>query len=99
MALFKSSTPQEDAFWETYSDYSYKYMRRDLAALLGVPAKRISMPLLREKFYSVGIQPHEFLVRKTVRYPASYSHMDWEFEIRFAGPEVVSLLRLAGLIS
>ena len=99
MALFKSSTAEEEEFWAQYSDYSYKYMRKDLAVLLNVPAKRISLSLLREKFYTVGIQPHEFLLRKTVRYPASYTHMDWEFEIRFAGPEVVSLLRLAGLLS
>ncbi len=98
MALFKSSTPEEDQFWAQYGDYSYKYMRKDLAALLGVSPARISMSLLREKFYTVGIQPNEFVVRKTARYPASYSHMDWEFEVRFAGPEVVSLLRLAGLI-
>jgi hypothetical protein len=98
MALFKSSTPEEDAFWEKYKLYSYKYMRKDLALLLGVEPKRISLPLLREKFYGVGVQPNEFVVRKTARYPASYSHMDWEFEIRFAGPEVVSLLLLAGLL-
>ncbi len=98
MALFKSSTPQEEEFWAQYSDYSYKYMRKDLAMLLGVAPARINMQLLREKFYTVGIQPNEFVVRKTPRYPASYSHMDWEFEIRFAGPEVVSLLKLGGLV-
>ena len=99
MALFKSSTPEEDAFWAEYSNYSYKFMRKDLALLLGVAPARISMPLLREKFYTVGIQPNEFVVRKTARYPANYTHRDWEFELRFAGPEVVSLLRLAGLIA
>jgi hypothetical protein len=99
MALFKSHTPEEDQFWAQYALNSFKYMRKDLAVLLGVPAKRISLALLREKFYSVGIQPHEFLLRKTPRSPPSYTHMDWEFEIRFAGPEVVSLLRLAGLLS
>ena len=98
MAKFKDLNDIEQAFWDQYSAYSYKYMRRDLAELLGVPAKRISMSLLRERFYEAGIQPNEFLLRKTARYPASYSHMDWEFEIRFAGPEVVSLLRLAGII-
>ena len=98
MALFKSHTPEEAEFWAQYALYSYKYMRRDLAVLLGVPAKRISIALLREKFYEAGIQPHEFLLRKTPRYPSSYTHMDWEFEIRFAGPEVVSVLRLSGLL-
>ena len=98
MPKFKDLNDAEQAFWDQYSAYSYKYMRRDLALMLGVPAKRISMSLLRERFYDAGIQPHEFLVRKTARYPDSYSHMDWEFEIRFAGPEVVSLLRLAGII-
>lgn len=98
MALFKSSTPEEQQFWDQYAQYGYKYMRKDLAVLLNVPAKRISHSLLRELFYTVGIQPHEFLVRKTPRYPTSYNHMDWEFEIRFAGPEVVSVLRLSGLL-
>ena len=99
MALFKSSTPEEDAFWAQYSNYSYKFMRKDLALLLGVDPNRISVNLLREKFYTVGIQPNEFVVRKTARYPSNYTHRDWEFELRFAGPEVVSLLRLAGLIA
>jgi len=98
MALFKSHTPEEDQFWAQYALHSYKYMRKDLAVLLGVLPARISNSLLREKFYSVGIQPHEFMVRKTARYPVNYNHRDWEFEIRFAGPEVVSLLKLAGFV-
>lgn len=98
MALFKQFTPEEQAFWDLYSEYSYKYMRLDLAHMLGVDPKRLSVKLLREHFYTVGIQPHEFLVKKTARYPHEYNHRDLEFEIRFAGPEVVSLLRLAGVI-
>lgn len=96
MALFKQFTPEEQAFWEMYSEYSYKYMRLDLARMLDVPPKRISVSLLRELFYTVGVQPNEFMIRRTSRY---YTHRDWEFEIRFAGPEVVSLLRLAGVIT
>jgi len=99
MPVYKNFTPEENEFWETYKDYSYTYMRLDLAKLLDVPSKRVSVPLLRELFYTAGVQPHEFLIRTNARYPASYSHMDWQFEIRFAGPEVVSLLKLAGLVA
>lgn len=99
MAIFKQFTPEEQAFWEEYSEYSYKLMRRDLAVMLGVEPKRISVSLLREHFYTVGVQPHEFMIRRTARYPRGYMHRDWEFELRFAGPEVVSLLRLAGIIT
>lgn len=99
MAVFKQFTDEEQVFWDQYADYSYKFMRLELARMLGVLPKRISKGMLCEYFYQVGIKPNEFLIsRPTPRYPQTYSHRDWEFEIRFAGPEVVSLLRLSGLI-
>ena len=99
MALFREFTDAEQVFWDQYSEYSYKYMRLELARMLGVQPKRISKNLLCEYFYRAGVKPNEFLIsRPRARYPQDYSHRDWEFEIRFAGPEVVSLLRLSGLI-
>ena len=99
MALFKTSTQEEAVFWEKYKDYSYRYTRHQLAHMLAVSPNRISVARLREYYYAAGVRPDEFMVRKLA--PPSMDRgfgRDWQFEIRFAGPEVVSVLRLSGLI-
>ena len=91
MAVFKSQTDEEKEFWERNKDYRYIASRHKIAKALGVPPRRISVKLLREYLYTVGIKPNEFLIR---RQPSLIDI----FEIRFDGPEVTAILELSGIL-
>jgi hypothetical protein len=92
MPVYKQNNAEEEAFWVANGEYNIILSRMQLVKALGVDPFKLTIPLIREKLYEVGIKPDEFIVRRHRNHPGV------PIEIRFAGPEVRAIIELSGLL-
>lgn len=92
MPVFKEHSAEEETFWRANGDYNVILSRMRLVKALGVDPFKLTLPLIREKLYDIGIKPDEFIVRRHRNQPGM------PIEIRFAGPEVRAIVELSGLL-
>ncbi len=82
---------EEKEFWEKNAEYSVVVSKSELAKMQKIHRDDVTTKgTMLWLWEYCGIQPHEFLVKRI----DSYSY-DPEIEIRFGGPEIMSIYRLA----
>ena len=94
MPVFREGTPEEQAFWEANAAYRVVPSRTQLANAFGVHPSKLTVNIIRQRMSQFGIRPDEFMVRK-----ANATAAAGLIEIRVAGPEVMAIIKLSGLLN
>ena len=79
--------------WKQWQNHSITVTHRELATWLETP--KPSKSLLRDYFFKIGIQPHEWILQ---RESERYNNMETLYEIRFETEMCIGMLRLSGLV-